>query len=254
MQLLEANLIRNLQDVCERNHSGVSKTGGNRETSLPGWRDSFNHGQCFCSSGVWAHIFSGSSIARTNTPGQVGPPRGPSHLLRTEPGSQVRLAGLCWEFELDWKLEELKMRGNAYSWRGVLSSHHLWGKFHWFLPAFWGLGLHAGCWLLPFYKLPHTFPIRCVSHLKLACAPCEPRAQPVFWSFLLVHRGYTIEIRLLILNCTTSFNSFVYSVDSLRFSRYKICILPKVAVLSSFWFFTSHFFLWCCRMGLLSIV
>lgn len=46
MQLLEANLIRNLQDVCERNHSGVSKTGGNRETSLPGWRDSFNDGQC----------------------------------------------------------------------------------------------------------------------------------------------------------------------------------------------------------------
>lgn len=133
------------------------KTWGNRETSLPGWRGLGNDGQHFCLSGVWGQIFSGSSLAITSAPGWVGPRRGPSHLLRTGPGSQVRLAGLCWEFELDRESEELKMFGNASSWRGVLSSRHLWGEFPWFPPPFWGLGLHAGCWFLPFYKPPHSY-------------------------------------------------------------------------------------------------
>ena len=157
------------------------KTGGNRETSLPGWRGLCNDGQRFCLSGVWGQIFSGSSLAITSAPGWVGPRRGPSHLLRTGPGSQVRLAGLCWEFELDRESEELKMFGDASSWRGVLSSRHLWESFpdSRLLSEVWVLTLVAG-FFHSINHLIHTFPIRSVSHQQLACAPCEPRAQPVF--------------------------------------------------------------------------
>lgn len=41
-----------------------------------------------------------------------------------------------------------------------------------------------------------------------------------------------IEICVLIFNPTTLLNSFLYSDDSLGFSRYKICVLQKVIILS----------------------